>query len=222
MHQARSRIHSDVQLHPEVVLISLLHLPHLRVPLSSPVLGRGRRFYDGDVHDGSLPQPHPLLCQVTFDFLNQSLAQFMPLQQVATMKDGAPIGDRFRQPQPSKTPHRFRFVQQVFHGWIAQVVAQLDDMHPQHHRQGIGPPTPLCTEIMGSNTIPQPLLGNQGVHTFRKLFPAGPAPLVLIVRIGEGGLLVHLPPFPISMPCSSLIQSFLSSKCSQEKTKRRA
>ena len=62
VHQARLGIHPSVQLHPEVVLIALLGLSHLRVPLPSPVLGGRRRLNDGGVYDGSLPQtPLPAL-----------------------------------------------------------------------------------------------------------------------------------------------------------------
>ena len=136
-------VHPDVQLHAEVVLVPLLRLPHLRIPLTGTVLGGGRRLNDGGVHDGSLPQPHSLLFQMILDFRKQALAQLMPFQQVAEVENGTLIGERFRQPQPGKAPRRLRLVQQVLHGRIAQVVAQLHDMHPQHHRQGIGPPAPF-------------------------------------------------------------------------------
>ena len=81
----------------------------------------------------------------------------------------------------------------------------MDDMHPQHHRQRIRPPTPLRPEIVGSDATFQPLPWNQRVFALQKLFPPGPAPLVLIVKIGEGRLLLHphpcpLPYFPYQYP----------------------
>ena len=105
VHQASLRIHPDVQLHPEVVLVPLLHLAHLRVPLPGPVLGGGRRFYDGGVHYGSLSQSHPVLFQVVLDFRKQPLSQVVFFQQVAKVQDGALIRNRLRQSHSREAPY---------------------------------------------------------------------------------------------------------------------
>ena len=51
----------------------------------------------------------------------------------------------------------------VFHGRVAQVVAELDYVDPQHHRQVIGPAPPACLGVVRPNALLQPLPGNQGV-----------------------------------------------------------
>ena len=51
VHQARIRIHPYMDFHPEVVLITLLHLTHFRSPLPLPGLGGGGRFSAKTVDD---------------------------------------------------------------------------------------------------------------------------------------------------------------------------
>src|SRR5271168_2697123 len=51
MHNARFRVHADARLHPEVPLVALLRLVHLRVTLPARVLRRGGRMDNGGVHD---------------------------------------------------------------------------------------------------------------------------------------------------------------------------
>ena len=105
MHQARRRVCPNVQFHPEVVLVPLLHLTHLRVPLPRPVLGGGRRLDDGGVHYGALFQHTPCSARYSLTSVNQSLPQVVPLQQVAEMEDGALVGQRVDKPQPHEPAH---------------------------------------------------------------------------------------------------------------------
>src|SRR4051794_27362757 len=51
MHQSRGNIDADMRLHPEVPLIALLGLMHLRVTALLLVLGRGRSGNDGGIDD---------------------------------------------------------------------------------------------------------------------------------------------------------------------------
>ena len=119
--------------------------------VTMPIRTRARRT---GVHYCSLPEPYSLLRQMALDLLEQTLSQIVPLQQVAKVEYRALVGNVLQQPQPGKAPHRLRVVQQVLHGRITQVVAQLHDMHPQHHRQRVGTPASFPTEVMG----PTPLL----------------------------------------------------------------
>ena len=65
-------------------------------------------------------------------------------------------------------------------------------MHPQHHRQGIGPPAPLPTEVVGANPPLQALPGHQGFQLLQEFFPSDLALLHLIVQIGKGRLIGHV------------------------------
>ena len=80
-----------------------------------------------------------LLSPSTLMDIKQFLPQVVPFQQLAEVQDRTRIGYRLRQPQPHEAPHRLRLIQQVFHGRVAQVVAELDNVDPQHHRQVIRP-----------------------------------------------------------------------------------
>ena len=55
--QARLRVHPDVRLHPEVPLVALPRLVHLRIPPALRVLRRTRRVDDARVHDRPLRTP---------------------------------------------------------------------------------------------------------------------------------------------------------------------
>ena len=72
----------DVRLHPEVLLVPLLGLMHLRVPLPSPVIGGGPCLDDGGVHDDSIPEPHPLGFQVGVDFFQRPLPKLLFFQEM--------------------------------------------------------------------------------------------------------------------------------------------
>ena len=90
----------DMQLRPEVPLVTLLRLVHLRVPLPSPVPGGRRGFDDARVHDGSLTEPQ----------LEKALASLVLFHQMAKVEDGSLVGDRFQQPQACEPGHRFGLV----------------------------------------------------------------------------------------------------------------
>ena len=77
VHYARTGVHPDMRLHPEVPLVPLLRLMHLRVPLPGTVLGGGWRLDDGGVHDGSLPELQPLGLQVGVGLRQETLPQFV-------------------------------------------------------------------------------------------------------------------------------------------------
>ena len=102
----------DVGLHPEMPLVPLLGLMHLRVPLLGTVLGGRRRLDEDGVHDGSLPQPQPLAFQVGVDFPQETLPQVVLLQQVAEVEDGGLVGQGAGELQPHEPPDRVGLVEQ--------------------------------------------------------------------------------------------------------------
>ena len=83
-----------MRLHPEVPLVALLHLVHLRVARLGAVLRRRRRVEDGRVHDRAFPQPQALCRQLLGDLGQQPLAQVVPFQQVPEVEDRRLIGPR--------------------------------------------------------------------------------------------------------------------------------
>ena len=73
VHDRLLAIHADVRLHPEVPLVALARLVHLRVPLAGRVLGRRRRMDDGRVHDGARADARmPLRFQVMVNRIQQA------------------------------------------------------------------------------------------------------------------------------------------------------
>ncbi len=69
--QARLRVHADVRLHPEVPLVALPRLAHLRIPLPRLVPGRARRVDDARVHDRPALQAVAQRSQVRVDLREQ-------------------------------------------------------------------------------------------------------------------------------------------------------
>ena len=56
-------VHSDMDLHAEVVLVPLLRGVHVGVPLLLLILHRRRGIDDGGVHDGPLGESQPFWIQ---------------------------------------------------------------------------------------------------------------------------------------------------------------
>ena len=82
VYHSRLRVHSDMQLHTEVPLISLLGLAHLRVALLTPVLRRRRGRDDTRVHYRPLLKTKSLRLQMTVNLLQQACAQLVLVQQM--------------------------------------------------------------------------------------------------------------------------------------------
>lgn len=67
VHQARLIIDTDVRLHAEVVLVTLLGLMHFRVALTVLVLGRTRRIDQRGIDDRALAQRQPSVAQIAIE-----------------------------------------------------------------------------------------------------------------------------------------------------------
>src|ERR1700731_4409722 len=102
----------SVRLQPEVPLLSLARLVHLRVALAALVLGRTRSMEDGRIHDRAGRDADALGLQMHVDRLQHQLAQCVLLQKMAEAADGwsrpapAPLPDprpRSGAAQPSHT-----------------------------------------------------------------------------------------------------------------------
>ena len=92
---------------------------------------------------------------------------------------------------PTNSPHRLRLVQKVFHRRVAEVVGHLHHVNPLHHRQRVGPASSAGFGVVGLDALFQPLPWHKRVELFEKSLPTGLMALVLVVEIGEGGLVCH-------------------------------
>jgi hypothetical protein len=122
VHQARLSVHADVRLHPEVPLLALLALVHLRVALAAGLflveLGAAISVASTTVPARS---SKPLRCQQLVDGGQDLRGQLVLLQQVAKAQDGALV----RQPispaaQAREVAEQRHVVQRFFHGRVAQ------------------------------------------------------------------------------------------------------
>ena len=139
--QPQLRIHSDRRLHPEIPLLALPRLAHLRNPLAGALLRQRRRGNDARIHNRPRLQPVPQQGQVRLDLLQQRLAQTVLLQPVAAVQNRRLVRQPTRQPQAHEAAYRLHLVEQILHPRVAQVVESLHTVHAQHRPQRIGPAT---------------------------------------------------------------------------------
>jgi hypothetical protein len=60
-------VDANVRLHPEIPLLALARLVHLRIALLVLVLCCAGRIDDGCIHDGTAGHLHPILFQIDID-----------------------------------------------------------------------------------------------------------------------------------------------------------
>ena len=91
--QAGFVVNPSVRLYPEVPLIALLRLTHLRVALAVGIRGRTRRRYDRRVNDRYRTQALALPRQVRVHTLEQLPRQIMCLQQSMEVESRRLVGN---------------------------------------------------------------------------------------------------------------------------------
>ena len=142
--EAALAIHADVNLHPEVPLLALAGLVHLRIPLLLLIFGGAGRRDQGGINDRALLHRHAVGLEVGFDHLKDLLAEIVLLQQVPERENRGlirnPVTDHV---DPCKTAHRRHLDQRILHRWIAEVVPLLEQVDAQHGCQRIGRATAL-------------------------------------------------------------------------------
>ena len=148
VHQPRGDIDPDVGLHPEIPLIALPGLMHLRVAALLFVLGRGRSGDDRGVDNRPLPHQQAALLQHRVDFLEQSLGQIVPLQPMPEMQHRGRVGDRVAVQHRSRQSRAVlgcrRMRPRPLHRPTRTTAAQ---NRPQHAFQGDRRPTALAFRI---------------------------------------------------------------------------
>ena len=146
--QSRGRVDPDMRLHPEVPLVALLHLMHLRVARLGAVLRRRRasRMVASTI---VLPGRRPSSCWViAASSPSPSWCRSSRCRKLRIVVDRAagPGGDGPSTKSPAPT---LRVVERVFHRRVAEVVEQLHAVNPQQQGQRIR--GPAATGAGGSN-----------------------------------------------------------------------
>ncbi len=165
-----------MDLHPEVPLIALLGLVHLRIPLASLVLGGAGRRDQGGVNDRALAHRHAPSSQERPYGVKDLLTKPMLLQQVAEGENrgliGDPTGDQL---DPGKAAHGGHLDQCLFHRRVAEGIPLLQQMDPQHRAQWIGRPAAFLARfgVVGFDQIDECLPGQYRLHLREKLLPFG-------------------------------------------------
>jgi 3-oxoacyl-[acyl-carrier protein] reductase len=186
--QAKGLVDTDVHLHPKVPLVSFPGLMHLGVTCIVFVFGRTRRGDNSGIHDGSFLEREPLGSQVLVDGIEDDLAQAALLEEMSKVQDGGFVRDTLRKPQASKAAHGFQLIERVFHGWVTEVVEQLQAVHPQHDRQRVRRAAILPAGIVLAELLLQLGPRNECFHALQEDFAPGFALLVGKLGFGEGHL----------------------------------
>ena len=113
--QPGDSIDADMGLHPEVPLIALLDLFHLRIALLGLVLGGRGGCHDGGVNDRALAHEQALLGQMGVDFLEDPLGQSMLLQQMTEAQQRGSVRHALDgQIDTHEVTHRLAIVDGIF------------------------------------------------------------------------------------------------------------
>ena len=131
----------------------------------------------------------PRLREVGVDCLEQLRSQVVALQQVAEVEDGALVGNGLGQGEAAEAPHRLGFVEEILHRGVAEVVAELDAVDAQHHRQRVGSPSPSRLRVVPLDERLQLIPGHEAVDAFEEQLTAGLPLLLLELHAGERRLM---------------------------------
>ncbi|MNZ84554.1 hypothetical protein D3C78_1033160 [compost metagenome] len=188
VHQARVVIDTDMRLHAEVVLVSLLGLVHLRITLAVLVLGRAGRMNDGRVDDAALTQLQAALAQVGIDDFQDPAGQFVPFQQAAEVEDGRFVRDPI-QMQLGKVAQDRHLVEGFLHRGIAVAEPVLHKVHTQHGGQWIGRPSAFAPRVVRLDQCHHRLPRHDLIHLDQEALTPCLFALAGVLGIGEGQLL---------------------------------
>src|SRR3954471_6830051 len=192
MDQARGDIDPDMGLHPEVPLIALLRLVHLRITALLLVLRRRRGGNDGRIDDRPVPHQQAALLPHRPDLVEQPLCQIVPFQPMPEMQYRSRVRHRVAgQRDPGKAAQRLAVVERVLDRFIGQPVPLLPKIDPQHALQRDRRPTALAFRIERGQACHQPGPRHRLLHLGQKLAP----PLLLlfagVLRLGKTPLTLH-------------------------------
>lgn len=135
VHQPRLHIDPDMRLGTEVVLVAFLGLVHVGIAFAFLVLGRTGCMNQRGIDDGALTQGQATVAQVAIDDTENAGSQVMLLQQSTEIEDGRFVRDTL-QAQACELAQDGRFIQGLFHCWIAVAEPVLHQVYPQHAING--------------------------------------------------------------------------------------
>ena len=187
MDQAGVLVDADMDFHPEIPLVAILGLVHLRIALPLFVLGGAGGRDQGGINDRALPHRHPSRAEVGFDGLKNMFAQLVHLQQVAEGQDRGLIGDPIiDQLDSGKAAHDGHLDQGLFHGRVAERIPLLQQVDAQHGGQRIGRPAAFLAGlgVVGLDQLDQRLPWHHLLHLREELLPLG-------LLLGGGDLVIR-------------------------------
>src|SRR4051795_2004295 len=192
MDQARGDIDPDMGLHPEVPLIALLRLVHLRITALLLVLRRRRGGNDGRIDDRPVPHQQAALLQHRPDLVEQPLCQIVPFQPMPEMQYRSRVRHRGAgQRDPGKAAQRLAVVERVLDRFIGQPVPLLHKIDPQHALQRDRRPTALAFRIERGQACHQPGPRHRLLHLGQKLVPPRLLLFAGVLRLGKTPLTLH-------------------------------
>ena len=89
--------------------------------------------------------------------------------------------------------HQFRFIEHVFHGWIAEVVEELYTIHSQDGLQLIGRSPLASFWVVRPDLLHQTIPGNQHVHLLQKQIPPRLPLLGLVLKSAKLFSMLFMP-----------------------------
>jgi hypothetical protein len=154
--QSRLAIHTDVQLHPKVPLLTLPRLMHFGVSRLVRVLRGTGRTDDGGIHDGAGANLQATPLQYLADLGEQLLSELVALQQPAKLQQRRAIRHALAaQVNPNKSPQCGAVQQRFLAGFIRQVEPVLHKVHSQHALQTNWRATALTLPIVRLDDLAQ-------------------------------------------------------------------
>ncbi len=190
MNELGATVHTDVGLHPEVPLIALAGLVHVRVALLLFVLGRTRRIDDTGVNDGAPGYLQPVFLKVLIDQVEQVVAQVMFLHQMAEFTDRCLVRHRLpAKVNPDEPAQGAGVVKGFLDSRIGQIEPVLDEVDSQHTFDSDRPATSaLGLRVERLDGFRQFFPRNDHFHFFQKLFLASLLAKLLKTGIRKGVL----------------------------------
>ena len=202
MNELGAAVHTDVGLHPEVPLVALAGLVHVRIALLFLVLGRTRSTDDAGVNDGTSGDLQPVFLEVLIDQVEQMIAQIMFLHEMAEFANRCLIRDRLpAEIDTDELAQGTGVVKRFLDGRIGQIEPVLDEVDSQHSFDTDGAtPRSFRIGIERHNGLGQFLPGYDGFHLFQKLFFAGLLAVLLKPGIRKGVLAHEYLPVLLAVP----------------------
>jgi len=131
--EPRISIDTNVRLHTEVPLITLLGLVHFRVERSVLVFRRRRRCVDRRIDDSACSKPKALGGQELVDGCEVAFSQLVLFHQAPKLRPGRRIRRCLAaQVNSDKTANRLAIIDRTLHAFVGQSKALLGKVHVQH------------------------------------------------------------------------------------------